>query len=324
MESFDVGGKKIWIRFSRSFTAKLIQADDTLKARYSELKNELIAYGAKDRMSWSNESFRKGRKTIAKFAIRGKTLSLYLALEPAAYKDTKYFYEDSSGVAKYAGVPMRLRLRSDRSVRWAKELIADLLASYGLQKQEIAAVDYAAWSPYESTDDLIARGLIRVFEQNFEPNFEQGGAQKPKEVEVSADEFMELRREKLREVAGKEVQERTTVAEADASITDEAANALIEREIVRVREDKRKKKKRGIVNLDTISKYFNAGETVTFEKLNEARLVPKGVNYIKVLARGELDKPLRIIADEFSLPAVKMIVLTSGSAAVRTEVVELH
>ena len=40
----------------------------------------------------------------------------------------------------------------------------------------------------------------------------------------------------------------------------------------------------------------------------------KRVTYIKVLARGKLDKALTVEADDFSPQAVKMIVLTGGSA----------
>ena len=37
--------------------------------------------------------------------------------------------------------------------------------------------------------------------------------------------------------------------------------------------------------------------------------------YIKVLARGSLDKPLDVEADDFSPAAIKMIVLTGGTVS---------
>ena len=64
-----VGATQFKVRYNRSFKAKLIQSDDVLKARYSELKNELMRYALKPKMSWSNESFYKGKTTYAKFAI---------------------------------------------------------------------------------------------------------------------------------------------------------------------------------------------------------------------------------------------------------------
>ena len=48
--------------------------------------------------------------------------------------------------------------------------------------------------------------------------------------------------------------------------------------------------------------------------LKERGLVPKDVFYIKVVERGEIDKPLTVCANSFSLTAVKMIALTGGRA----------
>ena len=56
------------------------------------------------------------------------------------------------------------------------------------------------------------------------------------------------------------------------------------------------------------------GETVTLEALQEKRLAPKGTGRVKILARGIMTKKLDIIADSFSLQAVKMITLAGGRA----------
>ena len=50
-----VDGVFVKVRYNRSFRAKLIQSDDTLKGWYSELRNELLRYGLKRRASWANE-----------------------------------------------------------------------------------------------------------------------------------------------------------------------------------------------------------------------------------------------------------------------------
>ena len=77
--------------------------------------------------------------------------------------------------------------------------------------------------------------------------------------------------------------------------------------------------KSGIVNVDTLGKFFNEGEKVTVAEIKRrVSYFPKNVTYIKVLARGKLDKPLIVVADDFSLEAVKMIVLTGGRA-IRTK-----
>ncbi len=126
-----VNGERVKVRYDRSFKARLIQSDDALKSRYNELKNELLCYDLKPRVSWSNESCYSGRTTYAKFAVRGKTLSLYLALEPKEFAESKYSFTDVHDVSKYKGVPMRLKIKSDRAVRWAKELIAAMAEKHG-------------------------------------------------------------------------------------------------------------------------------------------------------------------------------------------------
>ncbi|MDE6869283.1 MAG: uL15 family ribosomal protein [Clostridia bacterium] len=91
---------------------------------------------------------------------------------------------------------------------------------------------------------------------------------------------------------------------------DEIAVALIERG-----EGITDKTKTGIINIDTLSQYFQDGETVTLSEIKKRvkGFSPK-ITYIKVLARGTLDKRLTVEADDFSLQAVKMIVLTGGKA----------
>lgn len=68
------------------------------------------------------------------------------------------------------------------------------------------------------------------------------------------------------------------------------------------------------VNIDVISNAFSADETVSLDSLKEKGLVPKGAKAVKILARGSLDKPLTVIAQDFSSAAVKMITLTGGHA----------
>ncbi len=72
--------------------------------------------------------------------------------------------------------------------------------------------------------------------------------------------------------------------------------------------------KRGIVNVDTLSRSFEAGERVDINALKNKSLIPYDTGYVKVLARGIIDKPLYVYANDFSLAAVKMIALTGGKA----------
>lgn len=155
-----VGDSRIRVRYNRSFTAMLIQADDTLKGLYNELRNELMAYKLKQRMSWSAESWYFGRTTYAKFVIRGKTLSLYLALDPEKFENTKYVFYNVRETAKYRDVPMRVKVKSERAARWAKELVAAMAEQYGLTRVDMPKRNYRP--DYRDTKSLVKDKLIKL------------------------------------------------------------------------------------------------------------------------------------------------------------------
>ncbi len=73
-------------------------------------------------------------------------------------------------------------------------------------------------------------------------------------------------------------------------------------------------RKHAIINIDTISEHFSAGDTVDINSLKSQGLISSDAKYVKVLARGVIDKPINVIANAFSLTAVKMIALTGGTA----------
>ncbi len=98
---------------------------------------------------------------------------------------------------------------------------------------------------------------------------------------------------------------------ADSLITDSLAKDLVRKDDVRIYTDGKKKR---IINVDTLSDNFLSGECVDVNRLKEMSLVPYDTAYIKVLARGMIDKPLKVYANDFSLSAVKMIALTGGEA----------
>jgi len=68
------------------------------------------------------------------------------------------------------------------------------------------------------------------------------------------------------------------------------------------------------ISLDVIDENFLDGQRVTLEKLKKKGLVSENCNGIRIDAGSRLSKPLIIFANEFSLSAVKMVVLTGGRA----------
>ena len=149
------------LRYDRSFQARIIQADDKSKFWYTDVKNELLSYKkVHGRLSWKRETFKCGKSMIAKFAFRGNTLCLLLPLDPAEYNDTKYGLEDVSNVPSNADTPAMLRLKSDKRVKQAIELIEEVMSELNIDKdKKYQPEDF--YVPYEGVFELIKKGLIK-------------------------------------------------------------------------------------------------------------------------------------------------------------------
>lgn len=150
-------------RYNRSYTARIIQADDVLKARYSEIKNHIVSYhGVYNSITWKREAFYVGKRDcFATFAVRGKTLCLFLSVEASRFEGTKYRVEDRTQQVRNAKMPTMFRIRSDRGTRYAKELIDLVLSERGVKIDEnYKPVNYRP--AYSSTENLINNGFIRT------------------------------------------------------------------------------------------------------------------------------------------------------------------
>lgn len=145
----------------RTFRSRLIQ---NLRAQdlYTELKNLLLTFSAvKSRMTQSGENFRVSGQKIAKINISGKTLCLYLALDPEEYISGKYRFSNVSDKKVYAETPMKLRVTGSRSLKHAKELIEVLAHKNELTQSSSIYYDYHC--RYRTDEELIAAGEIKVY-----------------------------------------------------------------------------------------------------------------------------------------------------------------
>ena len=154
------------IRLKRSFTAKIRQSDEKVKAYYSDLKNELTSYKKiNSNVSWHGDRFNFGRDTVAKINICGKTLCFYLALDPndPEYKSTVYHQKDVGGQKAYESTPFMVKVKSDAAAKKALRLVGYLAEKVGTEKQEgFEAVDYVEEFKYQSTKQLFEDGYIKV------------------------------------------------------------------------------------------------------------------------------------------------------------------
>lgn len=127
-----------------------------------------------------------------------------------------------------------------------------------------------------------------------------GGSAKTAEVEKEAPELPVL--DKLLSV---------DVEHAESLISDLVARSLITESEERVSTSGHT---RAVVNIDTLSAIFDAGAKIDINDMKAKGIVREDARYVKVLARGVIDKPLKIMANSFSIAAVKMIALTGGEA----------
>ena len=150
------------MRYNRSFIARIIQSSDEQKGYYGSVRNALLSYKkVNSNIAWGAERFHKGRETIARFKIRGKTLCLYLALNPKEHEYSVYHHKDVSGVRMFDGTPMMIKVQSPRGVKKAIRLIDEMLEARGGIKRNVPQRDYAAMYPYETIEELIEDGLVK-------------------------------------------------------------------------------------------------------------------------------------------------------------------
>lgn len=151
-------------RYRRSFLSRLSQSRGNVQEYYSVIKNAMLFYkGVKGRVSWGYESFNRGRVKLAKVNAKSSTLYLYLALDPAELEGTKYNFTDVSNKKKYAATPVLLKIKGERKLKHALELIGKLCGEVNalptVKNYEI--VDYTVAE--QTTEELVQAGLIRQF-----------------------------------------------------------------------------------------------------------------------------------------------------------------
>ena len=139
------------------FPERLDQADKDVKANYNEIKAEALSFGLKSRLSNSGDTFRLHTKTYLKITVAGKGLKLYYALDPKAYENSPIPLKDASSKNIYKEIPGCFKVKSELSVKRAKQLIADACEKDNLEQGKAEIKNYAAemkdYKPQNGDDD---------------------------------------------------------------------------------------------------------------------------------------------------------------------------
>ena len=256
-------------RRTSTMRGRLRYGSDVNKAIYEELVNHLLQYKNVTRSLTNRaDNFKSKGSLLAKITLTGKTLKLYLPLDAELYDYDKYhqLITEKNG---YEEVPFTIKVKSNRGLKYAKELIDEAMAQKGIERKKKAGEK-------KSFKELILlqKGSLLI---------------KAKKTD------------KLRS--------RVDSQDANAKLTDSEAQELVRIKYVPVSDEV---KKTAFVGLDKIEELYNDCDMVNIKTLRKRGLVKEEHNRVKIIGGGTLTKSLKVYAEEYSLTAIKMIVLLGG------------
>ncbi len=149
------------ITLSKSFTARLIQSGHKVGMFYTALKNAVHSYrNVISTVGWNFELISGRGSDYMRIAVADKNCLVVYYNLPV----TEYFQsgdEDVTGDDIYGSTPLKIFVSDKEDLVRALKLAVNLLESKGATFFETQNVDYRL--PYESTEELIARGLIKEY-----------------------------------------------------------------------------------------------------------------------------------------------------------------
>ena len=253
-----------------TFDMKLRIADDNVKTFYSDIKNALLSYGMHARMSRHKENFNKGRNNIARMAINGKTLKVYLAINPADIDPKYYHHRDVSDKKGVAELPTMINVRSKVAVKKVKMLIDRIAEELVIFPKKYTPKDFAA--------ELTVDGYTTVERKGYGYLVNPEGVATKEEADKIPDDF--------------------ATNAVEYIYAPEKASRFIKAEL----------------SLKEISKNFKDGDVVDIAAVREKGLCAVNANYLSVTESDTLKKKLHVYADEYTVPAAKMICIAGGEA----------
>lgn len=256
-------------RRTSTMRGRLRYGSDVNKAIYEELVNHLLQYKNVTRSLTNRaDNFKSKGSLLAKITLTGKTLKLYLPLDAKLYDYDKYhqLITEKNG---YEEVPFTIKVKSNRGLKYAKELIDEAMAQKGVERKKKAGEK-------KSFKELILlqKGSLLI---------------KAKKTDM--------------------LRSRVDSQDANAKLTDSEAQELVRIKYVPVSDEV---KKTAFVGLDKIEELYNDCDMVNIKTLRKRGLVKEEHNRVKIIGGGTLTKSLKVYAEEYSLTAIKMIVLLGG------------
>ena len=124
------------LRYEKSFTAKLLLADQSVKDYYALIVGEILSYDkTRARNGWGGVAFTAGKNAFARVEIKGKTLYVYLAGEAEDCSSLKYKAAAVGDKKKYEKTPSVLKIKSEGAAKNAVKQIEKLAERFSLTKK---------------------------------------------------------------------------------------------------------------------------------------------------------------------------------------------
>ncbi len=118
------------------FCEKMLCADDKTKGYYDQINNCLKSYKKiMVNVSAKGVAYSYAKQVVARLALHGKTVKLFLALDTDKYDAKIYGQKDVSDVKAYADVPFSIKVNTEMGLDNAKKLIADLAKNKGIEQK---------------------------------------------------------------------------------------------------------------------------------------------------------------------------------------------
>lgn len=152
------------VSYSMSLESKLALGSDSLNDYYNQVKNKILSYTVKNRLSFKKESFYKGREVLVVLTARGKTLNAYIALD-LDYCRSKNIraFEPNNSFAKEKKLTL-IKVTSDLQLRKFLSLIDDLMTMREIKaNKKHEKTDYTKEYRNLSKEELVAMGKIKIF-----------------------------------------------------------------------------------------------------------------------------------------------------------------
>ena len=113
-----------------------------------------MSYGVKSRISNKGDTFRLHKVTFVRITVAGKALKLYFALNPKDYANSPLPIQDVSHTTVYADIPLVFKVKSDLSMKRAKDLISDVMKKNGLKQGTVETKNWIDEIPEPDTETM--------------------------------------------------------------------------------------------------------------------------------------------------------------------------